>query len=497
MMKVHVPQVEPWSRAATRWLLLVVLLAGGLRLLPVLFSSVARGDGLTRMLFAWEFAKEPTWQGLTGIWLPVHWYALGTLVRIWPDPLTLSKILGWVFGTGTVALLFVTVRRLYGTAAAGWAGILMSLYWFHVWLTPTNFVDLYVFFFQVLAVYGAIRAGELRGQTGLWRFAALAGVGAGITVLLRHEFKLSLGLFAAWLFFAAGWRAFLVFSLVGGLPVLAQFAEYIGTGRGIFADAETASRMKAYESSFMGTGRMDGLFRWGKLTAGSPTLFVAVPGLYGLWLKRRVLLRDPMVLLMVILTGFHLVLTIFKGWQPQGRYLMHYYFPLLVYAGVAYSHWLANNRKWLVAGLLALLVLNQAGAWFIRNDRQVAGVLPIQMDSREQRAVNEFYKSVPRSARFADFTNAEDWSLRVTLAKLNRWDDFDQHIFRAQDEQEQILREGFGKYDISKVNYVLLRPGSKMHEAVERGFPQINLKLVEQQRRVGIYRVTGKSANPA
>ena len=472
--------------------LTVVILAGLVRLIPVLFSTVARGDGLTRTLYAWQFSQHPHWQGLTGVWLPLHWYCFGSLLMIWNNPLGLAKVLGWLTGTGTVALYFSLVRRIHGTQAALWGGVLMSLYWFHIWLTPTNFVDIYVLFLYVAAIYFSVRtqqSGQLKSRLV---FACCAGVCVGITILLRHEAKLAAAAIAVWMLVVVNWRSAIAFCVVTGVPVLAQFVEYRSQGKGLLGDFAKASELQQAAAAFSGSGAVQGLLRWVKLTAGSPTLFVFIPGLMAMWWKRREAIRDPLALFFVLFTCFYLFLTITKGWSPQGRYLMLYFFGLFGYAGVVYSRLAASGRHLALAALLVLYVGNQAGAWYIRNDKQVLGALPIQLDSREQRAVNGFYDTLPRptSEVFVDLTEAEWWSFRVTLAERNEWDQFDKHIFRAVEEQQLLIERGFADFDPSRATILLVRPQSKMYFAMQNYFPQLHLQMLKQVGNVGIFRIT-------
>ncbi|MDW8105440.1 MAG: hypothetical protein RMK92_10555, partial [Armatimonadota bacterium] len=70
-----------------RWLWIVLLCGGLLRLSAILLSDPSPGDGLTRLSSAYLWAKHPEWEGLTAVWMPLHWYLMGMLIRLWEKPL--------------------------------------------------------------------------------------------------------------------------------------------------------------------------------------------------------------------------------------------------------------------------------------------------------------------------------------------------------------------------------------------------------------------------
>ncbi|MCS6950129.1 MAG: hypothetical protein NZ520_06705, partial [bacterium] len=87
---------------ASRWLIAALLCGGVLRLLAILLTDPSPGDGLSRLGFAYSWAKHPKWEGLTAVWMPLHWYLMGMLIRLWEKPLFWAHLLGWLSGMATI-----------------------------------------------------------------------------------------------------------------------------------------------------------------------------------------------------------------------------------------------------------------------------------------------------------------------------------------------------------------------------------------------------------
>jgi hypothetical protein len=65
-----------------QWLFAAILVGGLLRLISVIASDPFPGDGVSRLILAYQWAQHPDWQGLTAVWMPLHWYFLGLLIRL-------------------------------------------------------------------------------------------------------------------------------------------------------------------------------------------------------------------------------------------------------------------------------------------------------------------------------------------------------------------------------------------------------------------------------
>jgi len=61
------------------------------------------------------------------------------------------------------------------------------------------------------------------------------------------------------------------------------------------------------------------------MPASTPSIFVVLPGLAGLWMARRNWRRDLFLWLFVVQVAFFIFLALTTGWRPQLRYILLYF----------------------------------------------------------------------------------------------------------------------------------------------------------------------------
>ncbi len=114
-----------------------------LRLVAVIWGDIGPGgDGAVRLSNAISWANHPKWQGLSGVWPPVHWYFLGSLIRLWNEPILLAKLVNLICGVGAVIALGAAVRPVFGNLVASVCALLLAIFWTHIWLTTAYWVEL-------------------------------------------------------------------------------------------------------------------------------------------------------------------------------------------------------------------------------------------------------------------------------------------------------------------------------------------------------------------
>ncbi|MCG3181302.1 MAG: hypothetical protein BIFFINMI_03682 [Phycisphaerae bacterium] len=194
-------------RARRAGLAAVLLAAGAIRLAAIFLGDLLPWDGVYRLQNAIRWAHAPRWQGLSGVWEPAHWYAIGALLRLYDAPLFWVDLLGWLCGVGACWMLYSAVLRWSGrVATATWAGLLLAVYYGHIYLTGSNSVETYYLFFLLGGVNTALAAGlpAARKASGAivrrpTARATLAGLAIAAAMLLRHEAKVVAIILAAWL----------------------------------------------------------------------------------------------------------------------------------------------------------------------------------------------------------------------------------------------------------------------------------------------------------
>jgi hypothetical protein len=383
-------------RRLTRRLLLAALLIGALlRLLAVLAGDIGTSDGMIRLSYAVEWQQRPGWQGLTGVWPPLHWYLLGLLLNLWYQPVLLAKLLGFAAGLASIGVLYLAARPAFGGVVAALAALLLALTWTHIRLTSSYWVELPYLLVSLLGVWGCQRAAvSRRAGPALGAGAALA-----LALLLRHEALLAIGLSGAWL--ALTTRSARLLVAFAALPLLAagwSFLEPWLNGSSYLAYAASVSAQKASENVVSGVDVKESLRQWAIMAVSVPSLVVLLPGLVQLWLERRRAWRDLFAWLFLAQAGLYLGMSVLSGWRPQLRYLLLYFVPLYPYAARAWL-WLAG--RWpgrpVLAALLAATVLVQGAAWWAgRGEGGLAGWLPLEFQTSSQRALDGWAADLAR-----------------------------------------------------------------------------------------------------
>jgi dolichyl-phosphate-mannose-protein mannosyltransferase len=359
-----------------------------LRLIAVVWGDITPGrDGMIRLEHAARWAESPQWEGLSGIWPPLHWYLLGALLRLWYEPIGLARLLNLLCALGTLALLYRAVRPGFGRLTAALATLLLALFWTHISLTASYWVELP----YLLLVIGAVDAAQLTVRRGSVRAAWLAGGALALAILLRHEGLLLLVLFGAWLLLQTRRPALLVAFLA--LPLAAALVHLVEpwlAGRSYFDFSAEVRAMKLGENAVQGVGLREVLQQWVIMPAVTPSLVVVLPGLAGLWLARRRARTDLFAWLFLSQVGLYLAMTLLSTWRPQLRYVMLWFVNLLPYAALA---WLRLANRWggwrILVGLTVLLLLGQAVGWQLgRNPGRAFGWLPLELSTPAQSALD-------------------------------------------------------------------------------------------------------------
>ncbi len=408
--------------ARTGLFVAAIALGVALRLIAALWGDIGSGhDGEIRLYYAVQWAQRPHWQGLSGVWPPLHWYVLGALLRVWNEPIILAKAIGFACGIGTVWAMRPAVRHVFGDTAAVVTALLLAIFWTHIWLTSSYWVEPPYLLLVVLALHYS--TGQL-GRKSMGR-AVLSGLFLAVAIMLRHEGMIVLGLFLGW--YALNARSPRLILAFAALPLLASawhFVEPWLSGHSYFDYAGQVGAMKAGENAAQGVGLKDALKQWVLIPAVAPSLLVVLPGLYGLWRWRRLIRRDLFAWLLIGHVAFYLTLTLHSGWRPQLRYIMLYLINLLPYAALAWVE-LTRQRRLarygrpaILAGLVALTMLMQASGWWVgRNGRQAWGWLPLEVVTPPQHALDRWMAT--RALRGQTWMRVES----ITTATLSdAWD---------------------------------------------------------------------------
>lgn len=384
-----------------RLFLVAFVLGLALRLVAIFLGDIdPGGDGMWRLGFAVGWAEHPQWAGLSGVWPPLHWYFLGTLIWLWNEPILLAKLTSLFFGMGAIFMMRQAVRHLFGDLVAALAALLLAIYWTHIWLTSSYWVELPFILLVVTAVHYATRSMESRRAQD----ALVAGVCLTLAILLRHEGQILLGLFLLWYLVNVRDKRLLV--TFAALPLCAAAWMLIEpglNGGSYLALAAWVKQQKAGENLMQGVTLRECLTQWILMPAAIPSLFVVIPGLYGLWHARRLLRRDLFGWMFIAQVSFYMTMTLTSAWRPQLRYVLLYFVNLLPYAAYIWVQLLrrfAAPPQYALAALLIMTVIAQSAAWWVgRNNRYPLGWLPLRVLSSPQQSLDQWVRQIAWQAR--------------------------------------------------------------------------------------------------
>lgn len=387
------------SSVSTRVFAAALVLGIGLRLLAVIWGDIGPGgDGAERISYAVAWAHHPYWKGLSGVWPYTHFYFLGILIRLFGNPVLLAKLVNFGFGVGAILALRRAVRPTFGELPASLASLMLAIFWTHIWLTSAYWVELPFMLFIILAVSFALQTQETQDP----KSAVCCGLFLTLGLLLRHEGIPLIGLVGLWAVIKVRKpRLVFLMMLLPALLLAWYFIEPQLSGHSYFEYASFVRQAKEGENLVQGVSFKDCIIRWVVIPAGLPSIFIVIPGLYGLWLRRRTAVTELFAWMFVSLVAFYFVMSLRYSWQPQVRYIMLYFFNLLPYSAVGWLEIIKKFKlkmRWAIPALVALTILTQGAAWWVgRNQRRHLGWLPVEIESSSQKALDNWFEGVTKN----------------------------------------------------------------------------------------------------
>ena len=347
------------------------------------------GDGLGRMAESVRWAHNPRWMGLTGVWPYLHFYFLGALIKLWNDPIILAKLINFGCGVASIFALRSAVRPMFGDMAASLSALLLAIFWTHIWLTSSYWVEIPYLLLILLAVARAMKARESLKS----REALMSGLFLSLAILLRHEAMMLLAVFLVW--YAINVKSRRIVLMFAAMPLCAaawNFIEPLMSGHSYFEYAAEVAQMKAGENLTQGVTLIDCLKQWVLIPAVAPSVIVVVPGLVWLFKSKRLRARDLFAWMLIAQIGFALFMTLAYTWRPQLRYVMLYFVNLLPYAAIGWMELMKkySSRLALVSLLSLTIAVQAAGWWFGRNNLLPMGWLPLRVVTSSQKAVDDW-----------------------------------------------------------------------------------------------------------
>ena len=382
------------SGLARKMFLAAVVGGVALRLIAAIFGDVGvYADGASRIALAISWADHPSWQGLSGVWPPLHWYFLGTLIDVWNHPILLAKAITLALSIGTIFVFRAAVRSCFNSLVGAMSALLLAISWSHIWLTSSYWVEIPYLFFVILAVRFAYRS-IASGRTLDLHFA---GLSFALAMLLRHEGSLMMPVALAWyVLMTRDWRRALRLAWAPAVILICCVLEPFLRGHTYFEYFTSVAEMKVAENLVQGLSVQDCLRQWVLMLGASPTVLVVVPGLFGLYRRRSRIRTDVFAWMFLAQFAFYFVMTIGLGWRPQMRYLLLCVVNLLPYAALGWLEIIERfSKRYALAALISLTIVIQSAGWWIgRNNMLAYGWLPVQVVTSSQREMDKWIGSL-------------------------------------------------------------------------------------------------------
>ncbi len=283
-MTAQPTRVEAFAAAAG-----VALLALAARLAVLPFATTDGSNPAARVWISWRWIENP--EIIThGVWGPLHFYLIGSVLALTGDPVTAPIVLHVAFGVASAVLFYAFVRLEF----AGRRGALLVALAFAIYpIVLRNSVSVraeapFVFFVLATAVFLALA----RRNPDRWGLALAGGISLTFASMLRYEGWMLTPMLALVL-----WPKRLsiaVFLLAAALfPVVWMVGNYLeyGDPLGAFPMRETGSCTRWV---CLGSGLQEALSRLSQFAAVVTrgltlplSLLVAVGAVLALWQHRR------------------------------------------------------------------------------------------------------------------------------------------------------------------------------------------------------------------
>ena len=220
------------------WFLLTISFL--IRLIYLLcFDNYFYGDATARLFLSWDWSLNPV-VFPNPDWLPLHFYLLGSIIKITGDILIAPRILGLVLGSLSVIPFYLISKKLFNPLIAFATALIFCFHGTHILLSIITLSSVPFLFFTLWGLYFLLRYLEKPNFIAVVSLALCLGAAA----LLRFEgWMLICFLSIAVVKNLKQWKLSLVYLFVVSLaPLWVMYMTYLEVGnplRGlIYSDQE-------------------------------------------------------------------------------------------------------------------------------------------------------------------------------------------------------------------------------------------------------------------
>jgi hypothetical protein len=355
-------------------LLLLLLLCGGIRLLICALGTNMPGDADARLVTAAKWAADPHLI-YDGIWLPFHYYAMGILMFVIPDPLAAGKLLSFFLGTLTLIPFFFLTESIFGRPTAVIAGLFFAIYGNQAGLSAVTMSEAPFGFLCVWAIYKFFKGmSSESGKTADFLFSAcLLALAGGF----RQEAWQLTGILSILMFSRAETRKLsILFALIGLSTYIAwTLAGALLANNELLSSLTNVASAKAREAQYAEKNVLYNAIKWIWIFLQSPGPIISALAVYGLFRETPSNRASALLALVAaLLLGPYVVLSLFRAeWTPQHRYTFLFGILILPFAAKALLDIIKNRATILRRGAVVVVALvslvTQAAAYGRHSER--------------------------------------------------------------------------------------------------------------------------------
>ena len=162
----------------------LVVFALLLRIVFLPFTTLDTGDTAARIWIGWLWSEDP-YLITSGLWGPLHFYMIGTVMSFWPDPVWAPIALHVVIGSLLPVVVYRLTFELFGDRrSAIAAGIIFAVYPGAIAVSLGAQAEAPFMLFLGLGLIGLVRAWRPDGRIS---HALFAGLSITLASMLRYE----------------------------------------------------------------------------------------------------------------------------------------------------------------------------------------------------------------------------------------------------------------------------------------------------------------------
>lgn len=458
------PAAEPRPLVLVLFLVIAALLP---RLAVFPINENLHGDAVVRTELAERWAANPHWIDSfhDGAYQfgPLHLYAVGAVLKVWPDRADAGRAVSLLFGTLSVLPLYFLTRRLFGWKAGLVAGLGFAAWGMHIQMSTTAASEA-LSLFLLLGVLASFARGW---EEGRMRPLFISAVLLNLACATRYDTWMLIPLLSVLLLFgdrdkvAAVTRAVLFALLCLPFPLFWMQGNEVATGSALypvkfiqdFHDSWAAAGVGTYGAA--GFRLMNVLF-WPGMALFTLTPLVALFGMVGMVSVWRKMPQHRWLIWVALLPTAYFTFraAVMADFVPLGRFTVNQIVLLLPFVAAGFVALTARVPTMMRHGLVGVtaIVATALPLWLGLFTWQAEEGMPVTLNPVSPIAQNP--PAVMHAARFIEkhiapgegdvVLDADGKFSDIQLAFFSglsekrliraRWPDFDKRLLKYRPE---------------------------------------------------------------